>query len=212
MILVNTKLKYPAAARALLEQDDAVALGDITRQTWPDMTDARLTQYADYLMGTCGGIVTCIYEVKRWSRTTIDDVIKLVFTVAPALDLADLIGRPQPGGPWRRGEARGTRCITTQDYLDELLPETGPSLDRNDTWRGAVARVARTILDVPGTQHTPNLTVQPDGTVVVTVTAGTPVLVRSLDLSESPRGVRRLETLGRLESCLGTRRRGIRLS
>jgi hypothetical protein len=29
---------------------------------------------------------------------------------------------------------------------------------------------------------------------------------------ESPRGVRRLETLGRLESCLGTRRRGIRLS
>ena len=30
--------------------------------------------------------------------------------------------------------------------------------------------------------------------------------------AESPRGVRRLETLGRLESCLGTRRRGIRLS
>ncbi len=182
MILVNTKRTYPAAAAALLRDDDAAALlRDTTRQAWPNMADARLDEYGDFLMGTCDGIITCVYKVNHWTRTTHDGVDKLVFTVTPALDLTDLIGRPQPGGPWRRGEARGTRCVATQHYLAELRPQLGDGLTGDDTWRGAVEQVARALLGVPRLpHHSPSLTVQPDGTVVVTVSAGTPVLVQPL--------------------------------
>lgn len=187
MIVVNTGRSYPSIARRLLDaatREDALA--ELTKETsgrWPMISAENLARFADYVLGTCDGIVTVIYAVDGWETVTGSDgktpkiqfdLVSPSMPVSPRWPRADtitsLIGTPQPGGPWKRGEARGTRMMTTPAELD--VPRT--------TWMGAVCDAARAVVGpIDEAPRVPTMIVRPDGTVVVTVQAGTPVLVQT---------------------------------
>lgn len=178
MLLVNTKASYPLAARALVEKGadpSALAhLAEVTAGDWPPLTEGVLRSWADYVLGTCEGIVTVAYTVETWHQVVSHGVPKVRFVVEPARELAYMIGTPQPHGPWRRGESRGTRRFESAPFLGGSRREHG-----TDGWEAAVVATARAILGVREVEAGPTMTVRPDGTVVVTVDAGTNVLVVS---------------------------------
>ena len=209
MIIVNTQRSYPPIARRMLMPPpgsakpvtvDALLLEELAHVTggeWLSFTDAVLRANGDYLLGTCGGEVTVAYRITGYERTKDS---KLRFEVEPALELAHVLGTPQPGGPWKQGEARGIRQMTTP-----ALPEDAARLGDFGTWVRSVLDAAGTILhdeapgggtatawlreqweaarDVSGVR----VSSRPDGTIVVDVPAGHDVLVRTVG-SESVAG------------------------
>ena len=207
MIIVNTQQSYPPIARRMLTPpsgstkpvtvDDSLLkeLADDTRGEWLNFTDAALRANGDYLLGTCKGKVTVAYRITGYERT---EYSKLRFEVEPALELTHVIGAPQPGGPWKRGEARGIRQMGTP-----ALPEGAECFADLGTWGRYVLDAASTILgdeappggpvaawlreqweaslDVSGVR----VSSRPDGTIVVDVPAGRDVLVRTISVEEA---------------------------
>lgn len=208
MIVVNTAQTFPAIAHRALTPPPGSAnpatveakvldeLADATRGDWPNFSDKTLGIYADYLMGTCGGVVTTAYRITGQERLATG---KIRFEVEPAVELTPLIGMPQPGGPWKRGEARGTRALETPAY-----PPTVPAEFWDlGTWTRAVLTAASVALG--GDPHLPGdltaqfnerwnaalnlndveVTVRQDGTIVIEVPSGRDVLVRTKELERS---------------------------
>lgn len=187
MIVVNTGKTYPPIAYNLLtssnHQRELAMLADVTRGDWPNLSDEHLDTFGDYLVGTCDGKVTAVYKITGFDRRHLasrdgGDRTKVRFTVTPAFDFAWLIGRDQPGGPWKRGEARGTRRIA----LGRHEIEEG-RLDHHRTWTAAVLQTARDVAanhfdDVAPPRDPFEAHIRPDGVVVVEVPAGTPVLIQ----------------------------------
>lgn len=187
MLIVNTQLSYPDIGAELGLDDSAalVELAEITRKTWPPLTDAYLKRSADFLAGTAYGKVTVTYRITGWARTSGD---KIEFQVVPAPELTKLIGIIQPGGPWVRGEARGTRQVSTPRL--QQISEADRQRAIDDEWTPAVIDAARRILgdalvattDQPDaairTEVYPQVKVTASGRVIVTVSAGQEVLVR----------------------------------
>lgn len=187
MIIVNTGKTYPPIAYNLLTTSDhqrvLAMLADVTSGDWPNLSDEHLETFGDYLVGTCDGRVTVAYKILGFSRRYIETRhqgprAKVRFSVEPATDLAWLIGRSQPGGPWRQGEARGTRRVALAGH--EI--EEG-RLDYRGTWVAAVAQTARSLAanhftDVAPPNAAFEAHIRPDGVVVLEVPAGTPVLIQ----------------------------------
>lgn len=167
MIVVNTNQTYPQAVSG--GRVDFDALEQLTCGDWPPMRDSLLDAAADVLIGTYNNVVTVFYNIRGWTRQTNG---KLRFHVTSAPNMANWIGQPMPGGPWKKGEARGIRRIATPDDGPHRMPQ-------HATWKGAIAATARQLLsldEVP--DHEVTVVTRADGTIVVTVPAGAPVLVQ----------------------------------
>ena len=200
MILVNTAKSYPTVARLIVspppgqskpvtvENEILDALETVTTGDWPNLSDTFLDDHGDYLLGTCSGLVTVTYRITRYERIG----GKLRFFVEPAPELTPLIGQPQPQGPWKRGEARGTRQVVT--------PTSLPSHYDHGTWKRYLINAALDVLGGTVSQQGPlashflqqwdderativpdnvRISVRLDGTIVVDVPPGQNVLVRT---------------------------------
>lgn len=202
MIITNTAQSYPEVARRILtplpgeskpvavDADTLTSLADITRAEWPDISDKVLDGFDDYLLGTCQGLVTVAYRIVAHERIN----GKLWFDVEPAPELVPFIGQPQPLGPWKRGEARGTRRVPTPAAPATSIYDFG-------TWNRSLIDAAFNVLGEPDFQQGPltaqllqqwteeqarnvpdnvHVSVRSDGTIVVDVPAGQNVLVRPI--------------------------------
>lgn len=201
MILVNTSKSYPSLARRIItpapgeskavavEESTLELLAEITCGDWRNLSDGLLAEYGDYLLGTCSGVVTVAYRITGHERFE----GKLRFEVEPATELTPLIGQPQPEGPWKRGEARGTRQVRT--------PESLPPADLYNygAWVRGVLDAAQNVAWDTIKEPSPlaaqilhqwaqaqeavpenvQVSTQPDGTVVIDVPPGQDVLVRA---------------------------------
>lgn len=143
MIVVNLNKSYPAVAAALVDDHpnstklkvtDLQPLADITRGDWYRLSEAKIAETGDLIIGTYASQVVSAYEPTGHIQNADGTV---TFTVRPARHWAALIGAPQPCGPWKRGEARGTRYLPTEDYQGYYSPN--PDLR---TWRIDTHQVA----------------------------------------------------------------------
>lgn len=203
MIVVNLARSYQQLVELEtvgVEQD----LLSITQGEWPPLSESSLEGYADLLVGVFQDVIVTAYRIARVQVLLVDGVKKMVFQVEPPVDrdlnpvsldsdaarepAAWLIGCPIPGGPWKRGEARGTRRWLLEDYLDDH-----PDLAARQSRRHSPQRAVQLLRyfqgkDVPDAQELfpalrpgtmaapePGVTVvrEPGGTVVITIPTGT---------------------------------------
>ena len=131
MILVNVKNTYPDVAALIADHDDRpgatptlgvaniAALIDITGSGWQQFSPGYLDDYGDYVAATVGATIVGVFRVDSHKN----EAGRTRFGLTPAVEAAHLIGAPMPGGPWKRGEGRGTRGVTTPPGvlpLDEI--------------------------------------------------------------------------------------------
>ena len=148
-VLVNTKKTYLNASRALANlSDDSTpheyeqAIQDLATSVegeWPPLSAAHDRDMGDIVLGTYDGLITCVFTISEVIQTSPGDPHSpLRFKVHAAPDWAHLIGAPQPDGPWKRGEARGTRIIGTRT----LPPPSGGIGTIHTDWAIPTAKVA----------------------------------------------------------------------
>lgn len=152
VVVVNTNRTYPAFANALYERyghskwdpidqrDSAlVRLMDLTAGNWPAMSAANAQTITEgtLLVGTFQNRVTSTWLI-RSVRSVPAQTPKVAFQITPADAYTHLIGTIQPGGPWKRGEARGIRLLTA-------TPEASES--GRYAWLDAVATFARDVAE-----------------------------------------------------------------
>jgi hypothetical protein len=217
MIVVSLKRSYPNLIADLDSPSVGVVeyrLEGITRGNWPAMRAELIDGYLDYVVGTWDGVIVSAYPTNAVEVLS-DGRIKFGYeedeTSKPVDAFTDrfermsvsnnsgepaewLIGCPMPGGPWRQGEARGTRRYDLDSYLADY-PELAARREEDFGGRMAMNLLAhhagQRAIDVedypaltPAGAHEPvtltpaaaaDVTVvrQPGGTVVVTIPTGT---------------------------------------
>lgn len=130
MILVNINRTYPEAAEQIAAVNEDASrdiatmkavvqpLIDGSRRWWPMLTPRYLEEHGDYLAAIADHRIVGVFRVTGTSIEMVGDVRKVVFDVEIAPEAAHHIGAPTPGGPWRKGESRGTRSVVTPgDFL-----------------------------------------------------------------------------------------------
>lgn len=208
MIVVSLKRSYPNLIDDVRDGSEKIAswrLEGITRGDWPKMSDALLDGYLDFVVGTYDDMIVTAYPIEKVSPGP-NETIKFAGSDAGAgfeatlheqwssnASLAAgewLVGCPMPGGPWKRGEGRGTRRYLLHDYLLDH-PELSPRKDEDMGGRMALNLLEHfalgkyvDLLDYPqlapaGAAAVPagpdtGVTVvrQPGGTVVITIPTG----------------------------------------
>lgn len=136
MIVVSLNRSYPNLiddVKARTAPIASIQLEGFTRGEWPRMS-AKLTEgYLDFVVGTWADIIVSAFPTNRVEETAggrmkfefgtdgeAPDYLRSMFTSNVDVDPAEwLIGCPMPGGPWKRGEARGTRRYSLDDYLSD---------------------------------------------------------------------------------------------
>lgn len=127
MIVVNLNRTFPDWAEkfaAAAPTDDLhkvkIAelhdLAEICAGDWWRIPDLTISQYGDILVGVYANQVIAAYHIADHRQDPTTGRVR--FTLKPAYEYADLIGAGQPGGPWKQGEARGSRHLPTDDYAD----------------------------------------------------------------------------------------------
>lgn len=116
-------------------------LREITLGDWPKLSESSLEGYTDYVVGVYDDAIVTAYKISGHEIVEYNGVDKIRFSaesiyVRPETDTnslfdtstfktriedkaAWLIGCPIPGGPWRKGESRGTRRYRLKDYLND---------------------------------------------------------------------------------------------
>lgn len=205
MIVVNLNKSYPHLLQA--SRIDAFALQNITVGDWPKLKTETLAGFDDLLVGTYEDLIVSAFRITGANTVDYEGTDKTRFEVAepvgPTGDpfsglfhrssfepAAWLIGCPIPGGSWKKGEARGTRRYSLDDYrtdhpdladreqrefgsgtAEELLQHLrGNELFPADDYP-ALATADRPSGVTPGTGVT--VVRQPGGTVIVTIPTGT---------------------------------------
>lgn len=208
MIVVSLKRSYPNLLNDVRSQSPMAnfALEGITRGNWPKMKEETLDGYLDYVVGTFNGMIVSAYPIDR-IETGPNDTIQFEGSEetsgfdalwrsthrsnASNVPGEWLIGCPVPGGPWRRGESRGTRRYLLEDYVGDH-PELGDRIGEDFGGRmadnlvnyfatgGPIATEdypQLSSLDAFQPAATPGTGVtvvrQPGGTVVITIPTGT---------------------------------------
>lgn len=169
-------------------------LEEKTRGDWPSMRETTVTGYFDYVVGTWNDMIVSAYPFDAIKR--LDNGKVQFVNTTPQTDRESprgewLIGCPIPGGPWKPGQARGTRRYALETYLDdhpELLGRidedfggrmaenlvrhfaTGKKIDVADYPQLAAAKASQAPTG-PATGVT--VVREPGGTVVVTIPTGT---------------------------------------
>lgn len=149
MIVVNLAKSYPVAARAIadfgysqgkqVKVADLVALAEATAGPWYRVSDLRIAESGDVLVGAYAGEAVTAWRVAGHKQHTDGTV---VFDLKPASEWHQLVGAPAPGGPWKQGQARAVRYIPTEEYLRYRTKASVGSWKAN-TWSVAVAHNGR---------------------------------------------------------------------
>lgn len=208
MIVVSLKRSYPNLiddVRAGSETIVSWRLEGITRGDWPKISDALLDGYLDFVVGTYDGMIVTAFPIDKVSTGPNETIQFAGPDAGPGFEATMrekwssnaslaagewLVGCPIPGGPWKRGEGRGTRRYLLDDYLVDH-PELAPRMDEDMGGRMAVNLLEHfatgkhvDLADYPqlapaGTAAVPvgpdtGVTVvrQPGGTVVITIPTG----------------------------------------
>jgi hypothetical protein len=129
---------------------------DVTLQHWAQITDEALDTYGDGVLGIYQHEVVSAFDITGWKRDTEGRVI---FSGVPSKEFGHLIGTPNPGKHWVRGQSRPVQ------YLDTAVL-TGGSATVEATSDGRRAVVEGFIL-----------TVDEEGTATLVVPAGQRVTV-----------------------------------
>lgn len=157
MILVNVKQTYPAVAAEIADYDPRTdlirptiglsnmkALMGITRGDWHRLSPGYLHEYGDYIAATLSDTVVAVFRVDNHEYVEGDGADRVRFAVSPAPEAAHLIGGPMPGGPWKRGEGRGTRGVPTPG---DILPVTAVGPADDGAYYGRIHSVAQAFVD-----------------------------------------------------------------
>lgn len=148
MIVVNLNRSYPEFAAGLAESGhtdpnkvlmrDLRPLAQATAGDWFRLTDMRIRQYGGPLVGVFAAQVVSVYEIEGWEQQA-DHTVR--FDVKPAVTWSALLGTGQPGGPWKQGEARGTRLVESASYQERY--EIATTLGRDTAaWKRHTAELA----------------------------------------------------------------------
>ena len=151
-VIVNTKKTYLNASRALAhlpkdatDHEREQALLDLATSVegeWSPLNAVHDPEIGDIVIGTYDGLATCVFTIAEITQTRPGDTTSpLRFTVTPAPHWAHLIGLPQPGGPWQRGEARGTRIVPTHT-LPTSPDGSDPTRATREVWHATTLNVA----------------------------------------------------------------------
>lgn len=224
MLLVNVKRSYPDVAERItsahvihpegdepsldLTDEDWQALKSIACGWWQYLSIRYLDAWAsDYLAATANSLIVGIFRVDGYRHVDAHGEpvqglpgreSRVLFDLSPAPEAAHLIGQAMPGGPWQRGEGRGTRGVATPA---DLLPKDAVTHQDVDVYLQRTAAVAvrftegtlsasqdevipaYTSLDTSYTEFTEigeaQVRLYPDGTIGVTAPAGLRVVVSS---------------------------------
>lgn len=126
MIFVNSTRTWPQVLAGHISAEDSV-MGN-----WAALSEAKLHQYADAVVGVAAGTVVAVFDVANWS--TVEDN-RVRFYGAPSTRWAHLVGSPSPI-TWTRGQARPVRYVPT-DEIAAASP--GPGAEPVPTTRDRVS-------------------------------------------------------------------------
>lgn len=127
MIIVNLNKTFPdwaekfaAAAPAddlhKVKIADLHDLAEICAGDWWRIPDLTIAGYGDILVGCYANQVVAAYTIAGHRQDPKTSRVR--FTLKPAYEYSAIVGAGQPGGPWKQGEARGSRHLPTDDYAD----------------------------------------------------------------------------------------------
>lgn len=145
MIVVNLAKSYPRAARQIaglghtspkqVKVADFAGLSDATSGPWYRVSDLKIAEFGDLVVGTYGGEVVSVWLVLDHAQNA-DGTVSFTLKAAPRW--AQLVGAAQPGGPWKQGEARGIRYIPTEQY-QRYQDSANINTWKTNTWQVAAA-------------------------------------------------------------------------
>ncbi|MCX5103581.1 hypothetical protein [Streptomyces sp. NBC_00439] len=102
----------------------------VTLQYWAQITDEALETYGDGLLGIYQHEVVSAFDVTGWER---DANGRVIFSGAPSKEFSHLVGTPNPGKHWVRGQSRPVQ------YLDTAVLRGGSAMvETTDEGRRAV--------------------------------------------------------------------------
>ncbi len=144
MIIVNLNKSFPdwsekfsATVPTDLHQvkiADLHGLAEICAGDWWRIPDLAIRQYGDILVGIYANQIVAAYQIADYRHL---ETGRVRFTLKPAYEYSSMIGVGQPGGPWRQGEARGSRHLPTDDYADRYKAKPNAR-----AWKFNVAELA----------------------------------------------------------------------
>ncbi|WP_331738429.1 hypothetical protein [Embleya sp. NBC_00896] len=83
---------------------------DVTLRAWAQIKDEALSTYADGLLGIYQNSVVTAFDILDWKRT---DDGRVAFDGVPSSRFGHLVGTPNPGKPWVKGQARPVQYLDT---------------------------------------------------------------------------------------------------
>lgn len=111
MIIVNVNTTWPDV------QEGKVTPEYATLRAWHGIGDKALERYADAILGIYQGEVVSAYDITGWQRHGTGRTSKIEFTGVPSKRWAHLIGTPNPGEAWRRGQQRPVKYKDTTELM-----------------------------------------------------------------------------------------------
>lgn len=117
MLVANVQRTWPSVQAGEISAEQSV-LGD-----WAALSEAKLHQYADAILGAAGGTVVAAFDIDGWDRVDAD---RVRFHGSPSARWAHLVGGPSPV-TWARGQARPIRYLDTRELADAAASEPAES-------------------------------------------------------------------------------------
>ena len=130
MIVVNLNKTFPTWAEKFavtapvddlhqVKIADLHGLAEICAGDWWRIPELAIAQYGDLLVGCYANQIVAAYHISGHRQDKATGRVR--FTIKPAYDYSGIIGAGQPGGPWKQGEARGSRHLPLDDYTDRYM-------------------------------------------------------------------------------------------
>jgi hypothetical protein len=111
-----------------------------TLEAWAQITDDALATYGDAILGIYQNEVVTAFEIDGWDRNADG---RVVFSGTPSDRYEYLIGTPNPGRPWVRGQARPVQYLDT----DVLTGGSVPVERTEDQRRAVISQYILTVED-----------------------------------------------------------------
>lgn len=121
MIFVNVTRSWPEVLAGARSAEDSV-LGD-----WSALSESKLHQYADAIVGVADGRVVAVFDVTSWHHVGVGDRVR--FEGSPSTRWSPLVGTSSHV-TWKRGQARPTRFVDTAEVASLAPAPAGSHRDR----------------------------------------------------------------------------------
>jgi hypothetical protein len=92
---------------------------EVTLSAWAQISDDRLHQYGDAVLGIYQNEIVTAFDITGWSR---NHEGRVIFEGTPSREWTHLIGTPNPGKPWVRGQARPVQYLDTAILASGAVP------------------------------------------------------------------------------------------